>query len=69
MTSARYASPAACSDLLPERQATDGGIEQCSASVLSFLAKWIAPQPSRLYINPPRREYGQQYNGVGECPF
>lgn len=37
--------------------------------VEAFLSEWIAPQRSRVYANPPRLDYGPQYNGVGECPF
>ena len=35
----------------------------------AFLSTWIARPAPSLYVNPPRPEYGPQYNGIGECPF
>jgi hypothetical protein len=40
-----------------------------ASAVGAFLSTWIARPAPRLYVNPPRPDYGLQYNGVGECPF
>lgn len=43
--------------------ATDGGIEQCSASVLFFLDTWVSP-PAR----PAPRDFTFKAV-IGECPW
>ena len=73
MTSSRNASPAVCSNLLPERQATPATVcalrgSQAFYSAEAFVSEWIGA-PANIHINPPRPDYGPQYNGVGECPF
>ena len=45
----------------------EGG-ECVPATISAFLATFIAA-PSRVYVNPPRPDYGPQYDGRGECPF
>lgn len=65
MTSARLASPAAFH--LPERQATSPA-DDLLPSAGDFFNTWIGKPEPRAVV-APRRDYGPQYNGVGECPF
>lgn len=71
MTSAIYASPAACSILPVGRRANspaDDILPSAGAfsDAAAFVDQWIAA-PARQPITRP--DYGPQYNGVGECPF
>lgn len=71
MTSATHATPAVCSNLLPERQATpqpvcaSRGVE-AFYSASAFVNTWVSAPPRTVITRP---EYVAQYNGVGECPF
>lgn len=61
--------PDAFTSLPAGRQATPPAVGASRGPEL-FIAEWIAkPAQSSLYVNPPRPDYGPQYNGVGECPF
>lgn len=74
MTSARFASPAARSTSLPvgrrANSPADDLLPSAGAfySAEAFVSEWIGA-PANIHINPPRPDYGPQYNGVGECPF
>lgn len=58
------AAPVTSARCTPSRE----GGECVPATISAFLATFIAA-PSRVYVNPPRPDFGPQYDGRGECPF
>ena len=66
-TLAATSDVAPCIGLSFQPPSREGG-ECVPAPISAFLATFIAA-PSRVYVNPPRPDFGPQYDGRGECPF